>query len=165
MYCNGQGTLQGLKSLSGSSKSDFLAISFKPFNPWRTLLWHSLQRILPLRAKSARLGPLTLVEGFWNEGSFYSNSAVKQIKVRLLSNGQLIYKECRTSTGEKQGRLLSEGARPGPKDVGPLPDWISWKKEERKHWIVDCVGVYVCVLCTNISRTDWQKSVRAMLVW
>lgn len=84
-----------------------------------------------LRANLLRLVLLIPVECFRNEGSFYSNSGVKQIKVRLLSNGELIEKESRTSAGEKQGRLLSEGASPGPRDTGLLPDWISGKKKRR----------------------------------
>lgn len=71
----------------------------------------SAERISPLREK---LLNLNWVEGFWKEGSFNSNSGVKQIKVRLLSNGELIETESRTSTGEKQGRLLSEGRAQAP---------------------------------------------------
>lgn len=83
------------------------------------------------KSKSARLVLLILVDGFRNEGSFYSNSAVKQIKVRLFGSGDLIEKESRTSTREKQGRSLSEGASPSPRDPGLLPDWISGRKKRR----------------------------------
>ncbi len=120
MNCDGQRALEGLKS---SSWRDFLDF-FESFNPWRTLLWNSAEDFA-FKSESAELVRLILAESFWNEGSFYSNSAVTQIKVRLLSIGQLIEMGSRTSAGEKQGHLLSVGAGPGPRDVGMLPDWIS----------------------------------------
>lgn len=72
------------------------------------------------KTKSARLVPLILAKGFRNEGSFYSNSVIKQIEVRLLSNGQLIETESRTSTLEKETRTLTvRGGKPRPHRRGP----------------------------------------------
>lgn len=57
--------------------------------------------------------------------------AVKQIKVRLLRNGELSEKESRTSMDEKQGRLLSEGAWPGPQRHGPTAR-LDFRKKRRR---------------------------------
>jgi len=55
----------------------------------------------------------------------FTVTAVKANKGQIVEQRGGIEKESRTSAGEKQGRLLSEGARPGPRDTGLLPGWIS----------------------------------------
>lgn len=84
-------------------------------------------------------------------------SVVKRVKGQIVEQDGLIEKSW-TSTGEKQGRLLSAGACLGPRDADLLPDWISAEEKERSDWIVGSVRVYEYVLCTNISSIDWQQS-------
>ncbi|KAF3840180.1 hypothetical protein F7725_018897 [Dissostichus mawsoni] len=94
-----------------------------PLWPCLALMWvgscsaHSLFTCEPIKVHRCSGMPYNMTF-FPNMMEHYDQdiaaSNMEQIKVRLLSNGELIERESRTSTGEKQGRLLSEGRAQAP---------------------------------------------------
>lgn len=93
----------------------------------------------------------------------YSNCAIKQNKGQIVEQEELIEKECWTYTREKQGVLLSEGAKARPQRCGAQPDWSSGKRAEKalNSVLVQfslCWSVCVCFAQILAVKMDSSQS-------